>query len=875
MKKIKFLAVVLSAIISLSVISSFAASGANTITVVTATSTASTKLSALNVSASGLFCGWFTSESAAKSLDTASAAKNGYVGTVYGAVLSMDSSSLTLDGVQMRTTAPEGIRFLATIDKDIIETVESLNDLNRYGKNGTFNPANEYNNGIGYGMVLSIDVDTESALVKKFGDNVKEGITVPGVYTFADDSNTLTYTATVLGIDTASLADKIAARPYITYADANGNERTVYYTESGSANCAYAASLYDIATSVNNDSNASAADKTAASELLATYSGTPYTTKKSISDFNTLAKAGSADNDNAYVEFDRSSIVENLYKRTDINPIPTYSYRWRTCYYPRITKIRDDLYLMTVHYGTEGQHVYYTTSTDGGKTWPDLKLLYDASQAKNKFTYTSGSLSGTADTYFGVNADHCLLKDGTILCVYSRRPNLGYTRKEYTSFSTLEIVRGTVKGDEITWSEPQSIYYGQNWEAEIIQRENGQIDIYWTHVAPMIFKYGFHAELRSTGVAMISSNDNGYTWTPNITASDYLINPTDAYAAKRVFQFSAGTLTSADGETYSAMHCQMPGVVEMLNGKMMVVSETRSVGESSHMISKGYSEENGVWNELGAFEQGPWNTKFKVFKGAAPSLMRFDSGEILMTYNYASNAYCRLMNTTGTNMTAAHALNVFGVTNETAGGFWSGSSPLDSHTAMIAMTHERYLGREPYIDPDDGLEKLNNTTILGKVRLNHTIDATKKNMVADGNLQEWSSVNEALFIGSASKTVQATYRFAYDDDYVYVAIDRTDSSNNANDNNIIRMTTSSGYITASMTSGTSSLPAGVTAGTKTATGGRVYEFAFDRAALGLTGDYVRVCPGFTDYATDSCASEDIINGMSTTDTSTWIKINIK
>lgn len=115
-------------------------------------------------------------------------------------------------------------------------------------------------------------------------------------------------------------------------------------------------------------------------------------------------------------------------------------------------------------------------------------------------------------------------------------------------------------------------------------------------------------------------------------------------------------------------------------------------------------------------------------------------------------------------------------------------------------------------------------------------------------------------------------RFAYDDKYIYVAIDRTDKANSKADTNFVYIATKDGYIDATISYGEYTLPAGVTGATKNATGGRVYELAFDRAALGLTGDSVLVCPGLYDEAADVT---DSINGIDIKNTSTWIKINLK
>lgn len=833
--------------------------------VITAESTSSTKLEKLSVTADSLFCGWFTTEEAAKSLDVTKTATDGYTGTLYGATLALDADTFGIVGVQMRTASPTGIRFLAKLDKSVIDTIEGLNALNCKGKDGTFTPMNEYKTGVGYGMVLAIDVEESSLLTKKSGTNVKDGMCVPGVYVYSEDDASITYTATVLGVDTVSLADKIVARPYITYVDANGIERTVYYTESGRVNGGYAASVYDVATLVANDSLASEADKSAASGLLTAYTGSAYTTKATISSFNLSSVEGSADNDNAYVELDRTTL-------TSLNE--NNHARYQNAFYPRITKVKDNLYLMTFNYKQLGQHIYYTTSTDG-KIWAEPKVLYGSTWAANKFTFTTGSLAGTESNFYGATADHCVLDDGSILCVYSRRAMHGYGSNEYTGLHTLEVVKGTVSGNNIVWGTPVSVYHGHTWEPEVIQRENGDIEIYWSHSAPMINLYGFDPDRRSSGVAMIVSTDGGATWTPNVGPND-----TNNYAGKRIYQYDAGMYTLANGQKVNYYSGQMPGVVELADGRLMVVGETRSTNRSYHMISAAYSNADGTWTELGLTEAGPKDVNEDVFKGAAPTLMRFDSGELLLTYNAnrdgSNMMYARLLNKTGSDIATAHELNPFYTVGGQDSGFWSHASVVDSHTAILSMCYTKYQGLESeiVIDEETGEENdiAHNTTVIGKVRLNHTINAVKKNMVADGNLQEWKSVTDALFVGSMTPDVQATYRFAYDDDYIYVAIDRTDKSNNKEDTNYILIATSDGYVRAEMTYGENSLPSGVTGGTKNATGGRVYELAFDRAALGLTGDFIRVNPGFTDVAT---GVDDRINGTKLTDTSTWLKINFK
>ena len=827
------------------------AESVDSLTVISATSDSSTKLSDLEVKEEGLFCGWFTSLTAATNLDVSKAAKDGHIGTVYGTVIPFTADELSLTGVQMRTSSPYGLRFIAEIDKLLMNAIQKLNAKNRCGVNGTLTPKTEYYTGIGYGITLALDTSA-TPLTKMNGTTVANGVTVAGVHTFSESSTGITYTATVLGIDNASAGTEIAARPYLTYADVNGIERTVYYSENGSINGAYSVSIYEVAELIVNDSSATAAQKSAANSIIS--NGTaPVAVLTTIDNLNLSAVENSADNDNAYVEFDMSSLVT-----LDESDHSYYQY----AFYPRVTKVRDDLYLMTFMRYQTGDHIYYATSKDG-KNWDTPSYLYKCFD--EKIVLEGGVLDGTIDDMIAANADHCLLDDGTILCVFSVRPCIGYSKPDYSYLSGLLLVRGEVDSNgNIIWDEPTRIYSGQNWEPDIIQRQNGKIEIYFTHIAPMIHKYGYYSAFRSSGVGMLSSSDGGKTWTPNVTQNSTSTN----FAAKRILQYSAGNFTVNSGASVPFFCGQMPGVVELTNGKIMVAVEAKKIGESNFKISVAWSGSNGAWTELAMDEAGPSTLKGDLFTGAGPTLSRFPSGEVLMSYNSSSLMQLKVLNKTGSNATSVPTLAPF---QNQAAGFWSFTSVVDSHTAMAGMAFKRYAGVVPETDAN-GEEILHNTFVLGKFRLNHTIDATKKAVNLDGNLKEWKYIDDALFVGSQKGTLQAAYRFAYDENYIYIAIDRKDNANDGGDKNYVYIATPDGYIDVTVSYGTNSLPSGVSVSNKSVSGGRTYEIRLDRNALGLDGEFIRVCPGFTDVST---GIDDRINGTLLTDTSTWLKINLK
>lgn len=810
-----------------------------------------------------LFCGWYTSSGAASALNGQYVPEEP-TETMYGAVLSLPEDCMAALGVQLYTKEPYGIRFVSRIDKQLLSAVEALNAQNRAGKNGTLMPLTEHKTGIGYGTVLAIESEIDARLEKIGGKFVSGGVCVPGVYTYAESDSALDYTATVLGIDLASYADDIAARPYLTYADANGVVRTLYFTEPGARTGAYAVSLCTLAETIEADADASDAAKAAANAVLSDYAADAAVSVTPISALNADSSPDSADGDNAYIELDRTTLRYLTQQNGD-------NYRYsKNAYYSRVLRVRDDFYLMFFQYGQFGVHLYYATSTDG-INWGTPVVLYNAT--KNSLTYESGSLAGTTDSYYAVNADAVLLQNGEILVVYSRRANKGYALQEYTALNTIELVRMKVSADnKVTVSSPVSIYHGNSWEPEIIQRSNGRIEVYWSHSAPMLDIYGYQSEKRSSGVAMIVSTDNGYSWTPNVTAND-----TNHFAGKRIFQQFACVMP-IDGKDVNFYSGQMPAVVEMSDGRLFLACEfeglKRTTNESGEevatkffMISAAVSDENGEWRELGIDEEGPETRYESLFRGSAPAVCRFDSGELLLSYNI-TKMYTRLLKKDASDLADAYVLDIF--KNVSSGdektiGCWSTVEVKNSHTALLSMAFPTYLG-------GGDASTVNDDGAIGIVhgRLNHTVNASRKNVVADGNPREWAKVNEALFVGSES-AAQAAYRFAYDEKNVYICIDYIDESLADGDSLYVLLETADGTVTAQISAdGVVAAQNGVTGGGKTAANGGVYEFSLDRAALGLTGSTLRVCPGFT----KADGTADTIDGT-TSDPATWLKVNLE
>ncbi len=152
-------------------------------------------------------------------------------------------------GTQVRIAEPSGLRFITQIGTELIAEIEALNSAN-----ASLQPESAADKGIGFGTVATITANIGSGeLIKDINAvKVKDGMVVsPAVNNYNLTDDYIQYTCVVKGIGASNYTTDIAARPYITYKDANGVERTYYYTEAGSsAGGGYSVSLYKAAKAV-------------------------------------------------------------------------------------------------------------------------------------------------------------------------------------------------------------------------------------------------------------------------------------------------------------------------------------------------------------------------------------------------------------------------------------------------------------------------------------------------------------------------------------------------------------------------------------------------------------------------------------------------
>ena len=578
-----------------------------------------------------------------------------------------------------------------------------------------------------------------------------------------------------------------------------------------------------------------------------------------IAELNTKGEDG----DHADDDFNTASLEIDYRQTAELTSAKTGYSRYDNAWYPRVKKVRDDLYLLLYHYGQYGQHIYWTTSRDGVK-WNAPSVLYQGGASATGFTHAEGPLAGTKDDMRAVNPDACVLDNGDILCVYSVRSNKGY--QQVIDLNGLELVRGKVTASGgIQWSKPTKIYTGTNWEPFIMQRDDGQIEIYFSSSVTYIAKYGFDKEKRSSGTGLIVSKDGGYTWTPDVQAGDK-----NYYRPTVVYQQAIGEKKTPNGETAMYFSGQMPSVVQLYNGKSMIAVEVHSLN-NKYTISLATSEAGGNWKDLGITEEGPSTMMKDVFTGAAPYLARFKSGEVYLTYT-SKGLKGRMAKADGTAVSSKEFTAVPG-----AAGSWGSTEIVGSHAVLSTA---------PVVNGDKRGVK------IVRSYLNHRINAPKTAVTVDGYTNDWDDIEntDALFVGSESQA-QITLRAAHDDENVYFLVSRLDDFMTSSDAVMVCIGAgetadyrvvvgvdgsvsidhySAGAKQSSITGGTAVVKVlGTLNNNEDTDEGCVYEIAVPKSAVGLTGaKSFKVRPVLTNKDSNNVIL-DTLTGVTAYSTALW------
>lgn len=395
--------------------------------------------------------------------------------------------------------------------------------------------------------------------------------------------------------------------------------------------------------------------------------------------------------------------------------------------YPRIKRLRDGSYIMFYQPLKHGYHVYVSFSQDA-INWSKGERVFEG------YKFTNGD--GEEDIWKYATADALQLENGDILCFCIFHSNKHYA-KHLNEFG-LCMKRSSDGGH--TWGEEKILHRTVDWEPYPIQRENGEILVFFTDS-------DWDWSPNSSGSSLLRSSDGGHTWTLQKQAARQFRSPKQAKANQR----SVGTPRIPADSVRNVFTDQMPVVIR-LNGtdQMLAAFETHLDPNGTLTVSLAWEKENWPVTLTGDMT-GPKDRQNSVIEGGAPYLMQFDSGEVMLSYGYGEFA-CRLGNEMGRDMADRFELKPFG----SKAMRWGALEKKDPHTA-IAMAAYMYKGM--------AVEK--GKIMVGQMRLNHRVDAPSLPIALDGKNLDWEASQDALFIGSETQA-QCSFRFAHDDKYLYI-----------------------------------------------------------------------------------------------------------
>lgn len=423
--------------------------------------------------------------------------------------------------------------------------------------------------------------------------------------------------------------------------------------------------------------------------------------------------------------------------------------------YPRIRTLADGSYILTWQNrhdsGGNGKHTLYALSKDL-RSWEYMGYLWEGKSITNSL--------GKADTKLYTNANTLQLSNGEVMAVAAFRASSSYSRQDCRMDHGLIIKRSKDGGR--TWFGEKVIYNGPCWEPHLIELPDGEIQCFFAESRPWIS--GSHS-----GTVMVYSKDGGATWSPELGK--------DGYRVMRKLWWNE--FPKANGVIGNPMNCytyQMPVGIILNDSKQFAFAMESAVkrGKNSDNtvydtfeIAIAYSRPDGKWVYMQEGEELPTSQrKDGVASGAAPYIIQFPSGETLIAYAKSGYQQMQLGNS---------AANEFGsaFSGLPEYGSWGALDLTGSHSALSCIRNAN-----------------DETIAIARYHLNHSICATSRSVMTDGNKEEWENTDEALFVGSKSM-VQSTLRCSADDQNYYFLIEIHDDEISAGDRGYLMLSGSS------------------------------------------------------------------------------------
>ena len=401
---------------------------------------------------------------------------------------------------------------------------------------------------------------------------------------------------------------------------------------------------------------------------------------------------------------------------------------WRNLHYPRIKKLADGTFIMLYQAARISKTILCAHSKDG-INWTKSGKVFTQEKTINGY--------GNQDLICYSSADAIVLKNGDILAFSPFRTEKGY--KMIPSDNGIAMVRSKDGGH--TWEDYQIIYKSQTWEPYAMELDSGEIQVYFTDSDP-------HIKGASAGVSILRSFDGGYTWTQQCYISRHF----------------KGMSIDQNNNSSAPSYCdQMPSVCLLGDGKTKFMAMESVHYENNDVNTKKTYMLSFVWNDDNWADTvkvtGPDKGKeIHAFKGCAPYVGYFPSGETILSYN-SKHFHFRVGNEQADNFAKVPVYTPFGE----GIGYWGSFELLDDHS-LIAAVPRQY-------DESHKFHKIES----GRFYLNHMIEVNGMKPRVDGNENDWEDNTDALFVGSEGQA-QSTFRFAQDRKNIYVLVGLLDNN---------------------------------------------------------------------------------------------------
>lgn len=403
-------------------------------------------------------------------------------------------------------------------------------------------------------------------------------------------------------------------------------------------------------------------------------------------------------------------------------------------FYPRLKCLKDGSFIMFYMGSQYGSRIWCVRSRDF-INWSDPVMLFEP----ERIAVTEASGNSVQDWRRFANMDAAVLPDGKIVAVCSYRASGHYG---YGLDCGLMCITSTDNG--CTWSSPEKIYEGPNWEPYVLSLPDGRLQCFFTDAFP---------QTRNSGTSVIVSADGGKTWSGKTVACrqykyDYhtLSDSLSMYNGQRIYtdQMPCFRVLN-DGKT----------IFGFLEARLETPrpEDCGTDTYSSHYMMSLVWNDGSVWKGPAGGEDLPERRMTNVCKGSGGYVETFPSGEVVISAAIGGLFKMKIGNSSATEW-QGRTMDDSWLQGLPKSGFWGCMERYGTNALLVSMRSS------------EGLQN-------GMLYLNNRVDLRMPDFDGAGGIN-WKNVSDALYISSKETGMGAMFRFACSADTLFIRVDRED-----------------------------------------------------------------------------------------------------